>query len=243
VIARPIDPKPGEVEQDVIVPNVDDRAAIVTALASGDVPAFEDRFVVFLAAAHPFRARLFQGKTGDPVALGPFEETLPNRGARWVYRLRLADASGRFSAEGSTVPAIVRVPATSELAVPVRVERGAGRAVLRVVATSEVEDLLTFSRPVAIRLGTREDGEILRLRSATGPVRDRVRLRLADGTLIVPTVKSLADPDVVPEGPYRLVTIDVPAGPPVQIWACIATRDGIVSRPGGPWRIEGGEGQ
>jgi hypothetical protein len=240
VMARTVAPLPGEVEQEVVVPNAGDRAQILTALASGGVGQLEDRFVVFLAAAHPYRARLFQGRTGDPLPFGAFVETLPNRGARWVYRLRRADGSGRLSAEGLTVRAIVRTPATSELAEPVRVQRGAGTAVLRVATTSEVTDLLVFVRTLESRAAAREDAEILRIRSASGAAGDRVRLRLADGTLISPTVKSLADPDVGRDGTFRLVTVEAPAGPPVRIWACVATRDGFVSRPGGPWRVEGG---
>jgi hypothetical protein len=232
---------PGETEQDVVVPNAGDRAQILAALAGGEVSRLEDRFVVFLAAAHPYRARLFQGRPGDPVPLGAFEETLPNRGARWVYRLRGADGSGRLSADGRTVPAIVRVPATSRLAAPVRVQRDARTMVLRVATTSEVTDVLVFIRALESRAAAREDAEILRIRSGSGAVGDRVRLRLADGTLIMPTVKSLADPDVGQDGAFRLVTVEAPAGPPVRIWACVATRDGIVSRPGGPWRVEGGE--
>jgi hypothetical protein len=238
VIARVVpQAAPGDAEQKVAVPNAADRAAIAAALAGGAVSALEDRFVVFLAAAHPHRARLFQPATREPVGLDGFVETLPNRGARWVYRLRLADAAGRLSAEGATLPAVVRVPATTELAAPVRVERSAARIVLRVAATSEVTDLLVFTRALASPAAPREDAELLRVASSPGPAADRVRLRLPDGTLLVPAVKSLADADVVRDGPFRLVTVEAPPGGLTRVWACAATRDGVVSRPGGPWRV------
>jgi hypothetical protein len=228
---------PGDVEQDVIVPNAGDRAAIIAALSSGNVAALEDRFVVFLASMHPHRARLFQPASRTPIRLDQFEETLPNRGARWVYRLRLADAAGRFSQDAATVKAIVRVPSTTELTAPVRVERGASRMVLRVAATSEVTELLLFTRELPSQNAPRDGAELLRVASASGPAATRVRLRLPDGTLIAPSVKSLADADVGRDGSFRLITIEAPATGMVRIWACAATRDGVISPPGGPWRL------
>ena len=60
---------------------------------------------------------------------------------------------------------------------------------------------------------------------------------MTDGTLVAPAMKSLRDADVVHEGAYHLVRIDVPPGTLARVWACAATRDGVVSRLGGPWRI------
>jgi hypothetical protein len=241
VIARVVGtPAPGDTEQEVLVANAADRAAIVAALSGASVPALEDRFVVFLAASHPLRARLFQPASRDAIRLDRFEDTLPNRGARWVYRLRLADAAGRFSADAATLPVVVRVPTTTRLAAPVRVERGGARVVLRVAATSEVTDLLVFTRAFLSRAVPRDDAEILRVGSSTGPAASRVRLRLADGTLVAPAVKSLADADVERDGPFCLVTIEAPPDESVRIWACAATRDGFVSPPGGPWRAGAG---
>lgn len=227
----------GDIEREVAIPNAGDRAAIAAALSGGKVSALEDRFVVFLAAIHPYRARLFQPSGRDPVRLNQFEETLPNRGARWVYRLRLADAAGRLSADAATLPVIVRVPATTALAAPVRVERGTTSMVLRVAATSEVTDLLVFTRVLDSPAAARDDAELLRVPSAPGPAEARARLRLSDGTLLIPTVKSLADADVARDGAFRLVTLAAPPGELVRVWACAATRDGVVSRPGGPWRF------
>jgi hypothetical protein len=231
------EPAPGDTEQDVTVPNAADRAAVLAALASGAVSSLEDRFVVFLASVHPHRARLFQAATREPVRLDQFKETLPNRGARWVYRLRLADAAGRLSAGAPTLPVIVRVPATTALAAPMRAERHPSHVVLRVAVTSEVTDLLVFTRALESQAASREDAELLRVASASGPAASRVRLRLPDGTLVAPTVKSLADADVVSDGSYRLVTVEAPGNALVRIWACAATRDGVISAPGGPWRV------
>src|SRR5204862_162933 len=79
-IARVVDPpEPGDAEQEVVVVNAADRAAIVAALSGGSVPAPEDRFVVYLASVHPYRARFFRGAAPAPIALAAFDETLPNR--------------------------------------------------------------------------------------------------------------------------------------------------------------------
>jgi hypothetical protein len=231
------EPAPGDTEQDVIVPNAADRAAVLAALTSGAVSFLEDRFVVFLASVHPYRARLFQAATREPVRLDRFQETLPNRGARWVYRLRLADAAGRLSTGAPTLPVIVRVPATTVLAAPTRAERHPSRVVVRVAVTSEVTELLVFMQALESQAAARDQAELLRVASASGPAANRVRLRLPDGTLVAPTVKSLADADVVSDGPYRLVTVDAAGNALVRIWACAATRDGVISPPGGPWRV------
>ena len=118
-----------------------------------------------------------------------------------------------------------------------RAERHPSRIVLRVAITSEVTDLLVFTRALESQAAGREDAELLRVPSAPGPAASRVRLRLPDGTLIAPVVKSLADVDVVSDGPYRLVTVEAPGNALVRIWACAATRDGMISPPGGPWRV------
>jgi hypothetical protein len=227
----------GDTEQDLTIPNPADRAAIIAALAGGSVAALEDRFVVFLASIHPYRARLFQPSMRDPIKLDRFEETLPNRGTRWVYRLRLADAAARLSSNAATLPVIVRVPSTSEIAAPVRAERGGSHAVLRIAAGSEVTDVLVFTRTLASQATQRENAQILRIPSSSGAADTRVRLRMTDGTLIAPAMKSLRDADVVHEGAYHLVRIEVPPGTLSRVRACAATRDGIVSRLGGPWRI------
>ena len=171
VIAHVVSPVPGEVEQEVTIANAADRAAIIAALSGVDVSSLEDRFVVFLASVHPQRARFFQAAARDPIALDHFDETLPNRGARWVYRLRVADAAGRLSVDGVTVRAIVRVPSTSALAEPVRVERGDPRFVLRVAGGSEVTDLLLFTRTLTSQAATRDDARVLRIPSSPGPTR------------------------------------------------------------------------
>jgi hypothetical protein len=68
-----------------------------------------------------------------------------------------------------------------------------------------------------------------------------IRLRLADGTLVAPMTKSLADADVTvqPDGAHRLTLHAAVAVAPgtsavVQYWCYALSRDGIPSRPLGP---------
>ena len=69
VIALVLDPRPGDIEAEVIVPNPTDRAAVIAALQGNRTDGLEDRFAVFLAGSHPFRDRLFTrvAESPDPV--------------------------------------------------------------------------------------------------------------------------------------------------------------------------------
>jgi hypothetical protein len=234
----------GDSEVEVVVPNAADRAAVLAALTGPSVRALEDRFVVFLAASHPYKARLFQPAVAEPVTLPVVADTLPNRGARWVYRARRADAAGRLSSEAFTLRGIVRVPSTAGVAVPVREERQTGdppnRLRVRVEALEEVTHLLTFRRVLPASGRADDSAELLRVPSASHLTPgDRVRVRLRDGTLLLPEVKPLTDPDVETSPPYRRAVVDVPAaaGERVRVWACALTRDGVASPLAGQWTI------
>jgi hypothetical protein len=243
VIARVIEPAaPGDAEVEVTIPNPADRTAIMAALGGADVDALEDRYVVFLAASHPYRARLFTPATRAPISLGAFNETLPNRSARWVYRLRLADQADHLSADGITLRCIVRVPTSSRVAAPEREARLAGdpASLLRVRVSGgfSVTQLLVFTYALASNERSAARAELLRIASSGRVPPDGVRLRLGD-LLIAPSVKALGDPDVLAEGAYRRVEIDLGAAPGtrLRVWGCAATRDGVLSPVAGPWRV------
>ena len=245
VIARVLAPAAsGDAEQDVLVPNADDHAGIVDALAGADVGALADRYAVFLAASHPYKARMFAPSTGVAIALPSFDETLPNRGARYVYRLRLADAAGHLSNDGVTLRGIVRVPATTRVAPPRRDAAQPGdprnRLRVRIDGPAEVTRVLWFRRQLPPAQRVDDDAELLRVPGARHlAATDAIRLRLADGTLLAPELKSLADADVVGAPPSRTFVLDVPAalGEKHRVWAIAVTRDGIVSELGGAWSL------
>jgi len=245
VIARvPAPSEPGDLERDVLVPNAGDHAAIVAALAGSDVAALADRYAVFLAASHPYKARLFVPAKDAAITLPGFDESLPNRGARYVYRLRLADASGRLSDDGITLRGIVRVPSTTRVPParrdPAQTDDPRNRLRVRVDGPGEITQVLYFRRQLPPAQRVDDDTELLRVPGATrlAPA-DAVRLRLGDGTLLAPEVKSLADPDVNGEPPSRTFVLDVPAalGEKHRVWAVAVTRDGVVSALAGPWSL------
>jgi hypothetical protein len=235
ILARVVEPvQPGDVEHEIVVGNAADRAAILAALAGGELAALEDRHVVFLAASQPYRARLYRHAHDGPIALGPFSETLPHRSARWVYRVRLADGD-RLSQDGVTLPGIVRVPAMSRLAPPVREDAAPGdpRDRLRVRAAGAASALVVFTVP-----GPAGEAELLRIASGGRALPDGVRLRVGDA-LIAPRIVSLTGADVVVAGPYRHAAIDFAAGAGAdwQVWAAVASADGVLSPLAGPWRV------
>jgi len=238
----PVPTRPGDVEQEVSVPS-SDRPHIVAALSGADVDALADRYVVYLAASHPYRARLFRPVTepSAPIPLGSFDETLPDRAARWVYRARPADASGRISLDGVTLRGVVRVPAIAKLAAPMLEPRVAGdprdRLRLRVVAPRKVDRLVYFIH-AAPRDGRPSRAELLRIPSSGRTPSDGLRVRI-DDVLVSPHVKDLADPDVIVTGGDRLVTLDLGAAPGsrLRVWAAALTQDGVLSPLGGPWRV------
>ncbi|WP_434047572.1 MULTISPECIES: hypothetical protein [Sorangium] len=241
VLARVLEPPaPGDAEVEVAVPNASDRAAIVAALDGHDVGALTDRHAVFLAAAHPYRARLFTPVTQEPVTLPRFAETLPNRGARWIYRVRLADAAGRLSADGRTLRGVVRVPATTRVPPPRREAAQPGdpraRLRLRVEGPGEITHLLLFQRVDPVDLGRAPSGdeaELLRVPGAAHlPPGAGVRLRLG-GEILAPQVKSLSDPGVAGAPPSRRVVLDLALvdGQRARVWAVSVTRDGVASAP------------
>ena len=83
--------EPGEWEVEIPIPNPDDRAELVAAIAAGRSTEVDGRFLVYLAGHHPYRDRLFVPAHDEPLPPGPFLETLPPAADRWVYRVRSVD--------------------------------------------------------------------------------------------------------------------------------------------------------
>jgi hypothetical protein len=237
--------RPGDEEQDVAIPNPVDQAAILAALGGDDVGALDDRFVVFLAASHPYPDRLYQAVSTEIAVLPHIRDALPAGGARWVYRVRLADLAGNLSSGGITLRGVVRVPSTRAPAEPLRAPSSAddppNMLRLHLDAGRDVTHLLVFARPVAP--GSEPDSaELLRVPGAAASPSHGVRVQLGSGEVLAPTlVKALTDSDVevVVDPPHRRVTIAVPApaGTSRRVWACARTRDGITSKLAGSWLV------
>ena len=244
VIARVLEPvRSGDAESEVTVANAADRAAIVAALDSSSLMDLEDRFVVFLAASHPFRERLFRASVAADTVLPMTTDVLPNVGARHVYRARRLDAAGHASADGVTLKGVVRVPSTSEIATPFREPRLPGdpdtRLRFLVDAGDEIFFLLVFHRVAPGDASPEELPELVRVPSAPrlGPA-ERAKLRTADGAFLAAT--AVIDlPAAVPGEPRRNVIADVPIEPgaSARTWVCAMTRDGVTSPLAGPFRV------
>jgi hypothetical protein len=246
VMARAINPFPGDFDQEVGVANPGDRSSVIAALRSARTETLEDRFVVYLAGMHPYRDRLFAPAQSSPVPFGPFAETLPPKTGRFVYRIRLADAIGHLSTGDAIAGVIVRVPSLVPAGAPERVALPAGSAPaslgLRLANDSESPFILVFSQSPVIRESAVEETDVMRVPNRPDLYRNGhgVLLRAPNGSLLNPLVKSLNDPDVLldPEGFQNVVlTFPVAAGERVRVWACTMTRDGVPSLLGGPWSV------
>lgn len=256
VIAKVLDKRDGsEQESEVKIPNSSDRDAIASALNGPRTDALEDRFIVFLAGSHPYRDRLFEPVTQKPIPFGPFQETLPAKSGRYVYRIRKSDAAGHISESGAMAKVVIRVPSIVKGSSP---ERGTSTTTLTdppgtirifVVPGDELTHLLVFKQTATESIGPLEEAHLLRILNAPGlstnrlPPDKTVLLRLPDESLLQPTiVKPLSDPDVIIDNNngYRQINLNFgqePAGSRIRIWACTFSRDGMPSLLGGPWSL------
>jgi hypothetical protein len=203
-------------------------------------------YVVFLAAKHPYGDRLFAPVMQDPVAFGPFQDTLPPKADRFVYRIRKADAAGHLSADSAMARVAVRVPSMATGPVPVRVPPTspwpAGHQVLQFVVpnaqSSTVTSLLTFSQTAAASATgpvPTEAAELVRMPNTTAA--SGILLRAPDDTLLAPKVTVLTAADLV-DGDWSVALFfSGPSGTRLRVWACSLTSDGIPSALAGPWSL------
>ncbi len=242
ILARVLEPpRPGDAEAEVVVPNAADRAAILAGLSGGTLSGLDDRFIVYLAASHPYRSRLYQAAIESAVTLPVVIDVLPNAGARYVYRARRVDAAGNLSADGVTLRGVVRVPSMATVATPLR-EPGMPqdpetRVRFLVDGGVDVTHLLVFHHELP-GAAPKELPELIRVPSAPwlAPA-DRAKLRLADGALLAGAVVDLAP--AAPGERRTGVIADVPvtAGARARVWACAMTRDGVTSALAGPFTV------
>lgn len=241
LFAQVVDPRAeGDSDREIVLPNPDDHAAVIAAIATGDADALADRYVVFLAGAHPYRHRLFRA-TGVAVPFAPFEEMLAPRGGRYVYRVRRADALGQLSPDGAVARAIVRLPSLMPGPPPRRGPRADGDVpeMLRMTVTKDprLEHLLVFEyQPTP---GAAADVVSL-VRVPNRPdlyPAGAVRLRHGDGALTTARAASLAPSPVDGRVLEATTMLERRPGATVAVWACSVTVDGIPSALAGPWFI------
>jgi hypothetical protein len=239
VMALVIDPRPGDIEAEVIVPNPTDRAAVVAALQGNRTDGLDDRFAVFLAGSHPFRDRLFTRVAESPIPLGPFDDVLPSEPGRFVYRFRLADAAGHLSAGAVTAGCVVRVPSTLAPGAPDRLPAAAGdppgRIRLHVAPEADIGSVLTFVDGAPT--GAADSAAIIRVPNRTDlPIADSIRLRTDAGAVLAPRESALPPPD---NDGWRSVVVTEPGndGDVKRVWAATLSIDGVPSAIAGPWTL------
>ena len=241
LFARAVNARSNEASQPVAIPNPADRAAIVAAIEGGDFESLDDRFLVLLAHLHPFRDRLFQPVSEIPGAALDFDESLPSVAARYVYRVRKSSAAGSLSVDGAIPAVVVRVPSTAPGPMPVKDARRPAdpEASLRFVVPENrrLTHLLIFQAEI-----TEQDastaGELLRVpnRPDLFPA-GNVRMRLATGTVLAPSVIPLSTLEHDAQGWRALVEVEPGPTGAVRAWVATLTADGIPSDLSGPWRI------
>ena len=250
VVGRPVEPlAPGDVEEEIPVPNPADRTALVAALRTGRSALVEDRFLVYLAGRHPYRDRLFAAAHEGALPPGAFPEQLPPAAERWLYRVRAVDRAGHVSAGSATAMAVVRVPSRLAGATPVRQPRqdGDDPGLIRVAVPGDptLTHVLVFHAP-STGVGAVAVSEVIRVpnRPDLLPV-DGLWLAAPDGILLPPTAADLDDPGVVTDadGTRRLeVTVPVADDGRTRVWLASLTLDGIPSPVAGPYTFVGAAG-
>jgi hypothetical protein len=225
--------------------NPGDQASLLAEIRSGTPARVEGRFLMdFVLRFGPDLEPWWEEVPPGPAPMGPLSDTLPAKADRHLHRVRLVDPAGHVSS-GAAIPAqIVRVPSSREPRAPelraVGDDAGSVRLDVRVRDAFDVAHVVAFAAvedagppPGSAQ---RDGARLLRLpdRRDLYPD-DGLRLRLADGTLLAPTVV-LAAVDGTVEPPDRVLTAALHPGADrrVSLWAVTLTRDGIPSRVAGP---------
>ena len=142
----------------------------------------------------------------DPAA--EFEDTLPNRASRWLYRLRAVDAMGRPSAAGQVLAVVVHVPSGARAVVPTLLSLAVagGAATVRVDCSRAGGDVFVFvSSDTSLGTATASLSTI-RNRDDLAPM-DRLVVRDAAGRRLAPVA---AVPEAAGDRGIAQVTAPIP---------------------------------
>jgi hypothetical protein len=164
----------------------------------------------------------------DPTSM--FEDTLPNRASRWLYRLRAVDAMSRPSAEGQVLAVVVHVPSPARAVIPtlLSLSVGAGTATVEVDCSRAVGDVYVFMAADE-SLGTATASlATIRNRDDLAPV-ERLVVRDASGRRLTAVPASPGT-----DGIAEVIAPVAPDGFVVHAWAISVTSDGVPSRLVGP---------
>lgn len=235
--------------QVVVFPNPSDEAAVRTALASDHPERLDTRYFLFLLGHFDSPQQLFS-PTGALQSAGALSDQLPPKPGRYFYRVRLADASGAVSAGGAILPIVARVPSIAPMPAPTRrtvsVADGTLSVGLALESDPELAWVLLFYRvgDWATAPPDPADGQLLRLpnRRDLYPA-GGLRLRLVDGTVLAPATAEVAAATTDSDGLLDIpISVTLPAGTAGQprwlrYWCYALSRDGVPSRPLGPFTL------
>ena len=227
--------------QTIQLPHPDDQRAVALALGQNSVDAVDHHHLVFLAQNHPSADQLFQPVGEKPIPFGDFRDQLSPRPARWIYRVRRADAAGRLSRGSAVIGRPVRVPSPAPPGAPLfDPDLSEQHFDLLVPPDDSIAAVLTFFAPTN-PFGDSPGGELLRVPAAPEDylAGRGIRLRSAQ-RLIQPRVIDLRQGSTPnnDDGLRRIAvdTTNLAAGP-VRAWAVCLSVDGVPSRLGGPWTL------
>ena len=219
-------------ESPIAVPNPGDRAQITATLA-GRPLELADRYVVFLAARHPFGDWLFspvepaEHELGDRVRF-----SFPPGTSRYVVRVRRVDAAGHRSAGAATCAVVVRVPAIAPLAPPSFLD-AAWTTSTQVEVTVAVPDESATHLLTWVAATDPRDAALASVGSRRDLPGFGIRLRKADGASSTPSVLEL-EPGA---GTRTVETLEDAGDGPHFVWLAVVDRDGVPSRLVGAFRL------
>src|SRR5690606_23168209 len=145
-----------------------DRQNVLAALRGFSSERLADRYLVFLAANHPYRVAIFNPVTDNVVPTGVLRDTLP-RSNRYVYRVRAGNLSGLISDGDAVLGLVVRVPSLKPGPVPDLRARSGGSSNTFVFEVRPSEDAThivvffaeqeggPFNKPSLTRIRNRRD--------------------------------------------------------------------------------------
>ena len=238
------------IEQVVAFANPGDETAVRDGLASDHPERLASRYFLYLAGHFDRPDELFTRTDGILHSAGSLTDKVPPKPGRHFYRVRLADASGAVSPGGAILPVVVRVPSTMPMPAPARRSAAVGAGTLSVdIALEPDPDLawaLLFCRvgDYATAPPDPAGAQLLRVPNRRDLYPDAgVRLRLADGIVLAPVTASVAaatpDADGLLDVPLTAPLPDATPGQlrQVQYWCYGLSRDGVPSRPLGPYTL------